>query len=1012
MGWAADGLRATLLAAALAGAAGEAAAQVAVMEAYQEGSGLTTLSVQSLAQGADGMLWIGTQNGLFRFDGFRISREAMPGDAGIEVSDLQADRLGRLWVATDAGVYLRRGDRGVGRWSPVLRPDGAALRIDGKQRLAVDERGAVFAMDRASHVWTIPLPAAAAARIVATPLQLPAYDAFEGRFDAEAGPLRAVGAALWFACGRGLCRWQDGRLRTWGPGQGLPADSWGSLVAARDGGLWARGTAHLARLAPGGERFETTRAPASKLWPATVPTVEDRAGRILTATDDGIARWDGHAWRRWTPREGVPETAVRALLFDADGELWTGSAGRGLYRWVGYGRTEHWTPASGLPSPVVWSFARDGAGQLLASTSNGVARLDEATQRFERVEPPLPPAPGGSLATDDRGDTWWVVDGRVMSLPAGARRAREAWRDRGLDIALQATRSVVLSGVRAADRIDAAATPAGRQPLPAGMPEPYSLNAVVSDGTREWFLVGRGAYRLDGGRWEPLRDAAGRPVEVPERAAFAGPSEFWTADRHGIAVYDLAGGVARLQRRIDAATLGTANVQFLQADRQGRMWIGTDRGVFVHAGARWMRLDRSNGLLWNDVDGSAVYVDRDDAVWIGTSMGATRVSPAELAMTAPTLRVEELRFGDRPVAMAPSMHVRWAERRVRITFQTPQIGRGRATRLEYRLREDAGWEGFPGNVLQLESLDAGAYRVQVRAAARTALEQPGVPVEVAFAVDAPRWRSTPAYLAYALALVAAWFLSIQVLRARGRATRRRLERAIAERTAELEGSRALVRSLGTHNARALEQERKRVARELHDEMGQQLAALRMEISVLRLQALGGRAPDEGTLDMLLTRVDDLVASMRDVVSQLRPPALDGGLAVALDWLAAELEHHSAVPCDVEVDDCARRLTPDAAAMVFRIAQESLNNVRRHAAANRVSLRLQRDGAHCVLAIRDDGVGFDVASPRTGYGILGMEERALALGGTLSIESAPGQGTTVRLRLPLPEEAPEHAASSA
>jgi signal transduction histidine kinase len=150
--------------------------------------------------------------------------------------------------------------------------------------------------------------------------------------------------------------------------------------------------------------------------------------------------------------------------------------------------------------------------------------------------------------------------------------------------------------------------------------------------------------------------------------------------------------------------------------------------------------------------------------------------------------------------------------------------------------------------------------------------------------------------------------------------------------------------------------------------------------------------------MLLERVDGLVASMRGVVAQLRPTALDGGLAAAIDWLAAEFTRHTNLPCTLEVDGSAPLPKADAATMVFRIAQESLNNVRRHARATRVRLRLRLEDTGCELTVVDDGVGFDVREQSSGYGLLGMEERARALGGVLAVESAPGKGTTVRLQI--------------
>jgi len=153
-----------------------------------------------------------------------------------------------------------------------------------------------------------------------------------------------------------------------------------------------------------------------------------------------------------------------------------------------------------------------------------------------------------------------------------------------------------------------------------------------------------------------------------------------------------------------------------------------------------------------------------------------------------------------------------------------------------------------------------------------------------------------------------------------------------------------------------------------------------------------------------------VVSVRRIVAELRPPALDGGLAAALEWLGSEFERQTQVSCEVDIDACADLLSADAAAMVFRIAQESLNNVRRHAAARGASLHLRRAGAGCELHVRDNGKGFSASMRTAGFGILGMEERARALGGTLAIDSRPGRGTEVSLRLPLSEAGPAHGAS--
>jgi len=225
-----------------------------------------------------------------------------------------------------------------------------------------------------------------------------------------------------------------------------------------------------------------------------------------------------------------------------------------------------------------------------------------------------------------------------------------------------------------------------------------------------------------------------------------------------------------------------------------------------------------------------------------------------------------------------------------------------------------------------------------------------------------------------------------------------LEAAITERTAELERSQRALRELGDHNARALEEERTQVSRELHDELGQQLAALRMELSILAVRADDGGRIERADVDELLGRTDALVASVRRLVSGLRPPALDGGLPAALQWLASEIRRDASALCTVDCDRASAALPGDVASMVFRIAQESLTNVRKHARARHVTISFARVSGSWELRVLDDGVGFDQAAPIEGYGLMGMRERALAFGATLSIESGPTQGTSVTLRL--------------
>lgn len=1003
MGWWTDRRAGLCVALALAGAPAVAPAQQVVVDSFQQEHGLASLTAQCIEQDARGGLWVCTTNGLFTFDGFRIRQEPLPEAAGPWILNVRADPAGRLWVAAADGLFLGQPASGAYRWVEVHSEAGGALILSGGQRLDLDSAGTAYAMDTDGTVWRITPPRRDTDRVVAQRVPLPAYDTWPSSHDASGGPLRVFDGALWFGCGKALCEWRDGRLNRWGEESGVPQRAWANLLRGRDGTLWARSPDLLLSLRPGARRFESVAAPPARRWSGTVAMVQDAEGRIVTATDDGLASWDGRQWRQWTPRRnGLPETAVRALLVDAEGSVWLGTSGRGLHRWIGWGGVEHWTIADGLPSPVAWGSARDRRGRLWVATSQGPARFDAQAGRFELVRGAGGQWVGG-LQSDAAGNIWWREGDSVLVALEGERIVKTAFAepDSDVDLARGGKGEIYALGVRRVHRLVATGAAARAEPL-ATNPADGRFWSVAHDGARDWFVSSKRMLCREGSGWRPMLDARGRPVDAHVYATFSA-SQMWAVDSQGVSAYEVKDGVAHPVRRFSKEQLGGVSPMFLRADARGRIWLGSDRGVLVRDGERWSRLDRSNGLLWNDVSDFALRFDADGTAWIGTSAGLTQLLPGWQAPRPPRLRLERLEFGSRSFGEPPSEAIDWSDRNLRATVATADYANVRSMRIEYRLGGGAApWREVVGGVLQVDSLQPGSHRLEMRASGSLGAEQAGPVLQVSFEVAPPWWLSVPAKLGYAAGLAALWALSTWLTNRRAWARRLELERAVAERTAALDASQQALRQLGEHNARALEEERKHVSRELHDEMGQQLAALRMEVSVLGMQVRNQKPPQADQFDMLLDRVDRLVRSVRGLVSQLRPPALDGGLAAALDWLAEEFRRNTGIACRLEIDPAACELRPEQATMVFRIAQESLTNVRRHADASQVTLSLQRGSQGVVLSVRDNGVGFDAGAGKPGHGLLGMQERARLLRGELSIASSPGAGTTVSLRVdPLP-----------
>jgi PAS domain S-box-containing protein len=227
--------------------------------------------------------------------------------------------------------------------------------------------------------------------------------------------------------------------------------------------------------------------------------------------------------------------------------------------------------------------------------------------------------------------------------------------------------------------------------------------------------------------------------------------------------------------------------------------------------------------------------------------------------------------------------------------------------------------------------------------------------------------------------------------------RRQAELALGE-------SRQELRALVAYDDALLEEERKHIAREVHDELGQLLTALRMDLALLR-PAVKGDAAAQGQIDKMREMIDHTLLVVRHVASNLRPAALDLGLVAALEWLTEDFSLRWEMPCELQVSGDGFQLDEAVATALFRVVQESLTNVARHANAGRVAVRLSHDAQGLALEVEDDGRGFDPLALRSrkrkGFGLLGMEERMLKIGGTLEVQSGPW-GTRARFQLPLPK----------
>jgi signal transduction histidine kinase len=228
----------------------------------------------------------------------------------------------------------------------------------------------------------------------------------------------------------------------------------------------------------------------------------------------------------------------------------------------------------------------------------------------------------------------------------------------------------------------------------------------------------------------------------------------------------------------------------------------------------------------------------------------------------------------------------------------------------------------------------------------------------------------------------------------------RIERQNSGRYQEVLKARGALEQLSARLVDAQEMERRTISRELHDQVGQTLNALLVEAANLAKRIETDDAVSLRYLDNIRKFADSSVNSIRDIALLLRPSMLDDlGLMPALEWQAREVSRRSGVKIAVTAENVSDSLPDEMRTCIYRVVQEALQNVSRHSRAKSAVVTVRQDDSSLFLSVEDDGSGFDPEKTR-GLGMLGMEERVRQLGGQFEVQSAPGRGTVLKVKLPI------------
>ncbi|CEE24699.1 exported hypothetical protein [Xanthomonas citri pv. citri] len=502
---------------------------------YAQADGLQGMTVNSLLEDRQGVVWVGTELALHRFERERFTPVGK--ESGLDARYIRAlglDAAGRLWVSSANGLFVREGNDFV----QVLR-DGKPIRADSGNVVAAYADGVVVVSE--NSLLRLSPSAAGGWSVHPLPLQLD-----DGRLLPAGRALLADGTALWASCGQHVCRIDaGGKITLLAENDGVPERQWRAIFRDRLGTLWLRGGGLVLSRAAGEHVFRNRPAPAGTRFDTlsgATTLSEDAQGRLLTRSDRGLVRWEGDHWRYFGQSQGLQiSPMVGPLMMQSTGQLWIGTRGLGVQRWLGYGAIEHWDESQGLAEAPTWVSQRLPSGELLVGGDAGSNVLDPRSGRMQpwTLENGQPLLQSISIAlSPDDGAAW-------VARSSGAVARRDPRSGKTTDV------------------------------LQLDLP----INRLMFDtaGTL-WITTPRGLYRVQ--RGTPPR--AERETALP--AAFVGDIDLdpqgrlWASTREGLFLQAKDGHWQRVQVRGD---LPSQDFFLLDFSADGEVWLSLrDTGLW------------------------------------------------------------------------------------------------------------------------------------------------------------------------------------------------------------------------------------------------------------------------------------------------------------------------------------------------------------------------------------------------------------------------------------------------
>lgn len=947
-------------------------------QSWSTENGLPQNSVHQIFQSNDGYIWIATEDGIARFDGidFKIfNHENVPAFTSSDTCCIVEDAHGALWIGTSDGlvqyakdtfrhypltdvvVSLAIGDDG----DLVVLSGNGLLRFDGKNLspLALPSSATPIALAKAADggLWI-----ASTAGV---------FEYWHGNFrpvslpGIAAGSIEAMGSlpgGIWIRTTSRITLIQSGHLRTLEAGHDLPVTRIQSVLADSRGDLWIGTNQGLfvLDLRDGNNRPQRQSALSTS---SILSTFEDREGNLWVGTETS-----GLDILRQQNFRTVPELSDRvitAIVQTSDGAMWAGTNGDGLDRWQG-GKLQHYSVHNGLLSEIILALAPGADGSIWVGTPDGLNHIEAGKVTAYTSADGLPDDLIRSLLVGGDGSLW-----------IGTRRGLAHWDNHRFTVFTQA------NGLKS--------NLIGALLQPRASDSSHGLSHDLSHDL--WIGTLNGLSRLHDGSISTYTTKDGLSGDVITSLSEGQHGTLWIGTK-GDGLSSYANGVFTSLHRSDLPQ----TIDSILKDDHGNLWLSSIHGItrlsaasLAACGAspecnpRPISYGRSDGMPTEEASATghpAAWKTIEGQLWFATRKGVAIADPDHLSENhiPPPVVIERFMLDDMELPLSateqsiPPGHNSFAFQYAGLSYAAPA-----KVRYRYMLEGfDKQWtQAGSRRIAYYTNLPARHYRFRVQAANNDGVwNETGASLR--FYVKPPFYRKL-------------WFLLLVVL-----------------------GIAAIVVLLYRLRLRRLHQqfqavlaERNRVAREIHDTLAQSFVGVSVQLE-LTAQLLAHSQIDAAGQQIDRTReyVRDGLAEARRSIWDLRAATAQHTLPTRLTRLA-ERSSTESLPIQLNIGGTYR---PVAAALedeILRIAQETLSNVARHANASRVAIDLRYHSNRLTLTIADNGRGFDATddslTAKDHFGLQGMRERAMQIHAQLVIESAPGQGTTVKLEAPIPAQ---------